>query len=97
MLPGLESISSPKDVDRIRTGRPKRSELHVSAYHPMGTARMGAHPGDSVVDPWGQVWDVPGLWVLDASILPSSTHVNPQITIMAMAARGAARLADRLS
>jgi choline dehydrogenase-like flavoprotein len=35
--------------------------------------------------------------VLDASILPSSTHVNPQITIMALAARGAARLADSLS
>ena len=97
MLPGLEAISSPKEVERIRSGRWKRSELHVSAYHPMGTARMGGHPSDSVVDPWGKVWDVPGLWVLDASILPSSTHVNPQITIMAMAARGAARLADSLS
>lgn len=97
MLPGLESISSPKEVELIRTGRWNRSELHVSAYHPMGTARMGADPSDSVVDPWGRVWDVPGLWVLDASILPSSTHVNPQITIMAMAARGAARLADSLS
>jgi choline dehydrogenase-like flavoprotein len=97
MLPGLESISSPQEVERIRAGRWKRSELHVSAYHPMGTARMGGHPSDSVVDPWGKVWDVPGLWVLDASILPSSTHVNPQITIMAMAARGAARLADSLS
>lgn len=97
MLPGLESISSPAQVDLIRTGRWKRSELHVSAYHPMGTARMGGDPSDSVVDPWGKVWDVPGLWVLDASILPSSTQVNPQITIMAMAARGATRLADTLS
>lgn len=96
MLPGLESITSPKQVDLIRTGTWKRSELHVSAYHPMGTARAGGDPTNSVVDPWGKVWDVPGLWVLDASILPSSTHVNPQITIMAMAARGAARLADTL-
>ena len=97
MLPGLDSISSPKEVEQIRSGRWNRSELHVSAYHPMGTARMGARPSDSVVDPWGSVWDVDGLWVLDASILPSSTHVNPQITIMAMAARGASRLADALS
>lgn len=97
MLPGLDSISSPKEVEQIRSGRWNRSELHVSAYHPMGTARMGARPSDSVVDPWGRVWDVDGLWVLDASILPSSTHVNPQITIMAMAARGASRLADALS
>ena len=97
MLPGLPSISSPKDVDRIRNGKWKRSELHVSAYHPMGTARMGTDSFSSVVNPWGMVWDVPGLWVLDASILPSSTHVNPQITIMALAARGAAHLADTLS
>jgi choline dehydrogenase-like flavoprotein len=97
MLPGVESITSPREVERIRRGRWKRSELHVSAYHPMGTARAGADSATSVVDPWGKVWDVPGLWVLDASILPSSTHVNPQITIMALAARGAARLADSLS
>ena len=58
---------------------------------------MGSYPATSVVDSWGRVWDVPGLWVLDASILPSSTHVNPQITIMALAARGAAHLADTLS
>ncbi len=96
MLPGLPSISAPRDVDRIRDGKWRRSELHVSAYHPMGTARMGTDSFGSVVDPWGSVWDVPGLHVLDASILPSSTHVNPQITIMALAARGAARLADTL-
>ncbi len=96
MLPGLTSISSPREVERIREARWKRSELHVSAYHPMGTARMGTDSFGSVVDPWGAVWDVPGLHVLDASILPSSTHVNPQITIMALAARGATRLADSL-
>ena len=96
MLPGLESITRPGEVDRIRTGRWRRSELHVSAYHPMGTARMGADARSSVVDAWGRVWDVPGLSILDASIIPSSTHVNPQVTIMALAARGGARLADEL-
>lgn len=97
MLPGLSSITSPAQVADIRSGRWKRSELHVSAYHPMGTARMGGDPASSVVDPWGAVWDVPGVWVLDASVLPSSTHVNPQLTIMALVARCAARLADTLS
>lgn len=97
MLPGLEAIDSPSDVAKIRGGRWKRSDLSISAYHPMGTARMGGDAASSVVDPWGAVWDIPGLWVMDASILPSSTHVNPQMTIMAMVARCAERLADKLS
>jgi len=97
MLPGVTSVSSKAEVEAIRSARFKASELHLSAYHPMGTARMGADPARSVVDPWGAVWDVPGLSILDASVLPSSTHVNPQVTIMAMVARSAARLADSLT
>jgi len=97
MLPGLEAIDSVDDVRHIETGRWKPGELKVSAYHPMGTCRMGADPRTSVVDGFGQTHDVPGLWVLDASIVPSSTVVNPQITVMALAARGARRLAATLT
>ncbi|HEV7677633.1 MAG TPA: GMC family oxidoreductase [Candidatus Dormibacteraeota bacterium] len=97
MLPGLEAIDSPDDVRRIEEGHWKPSQLKVSAYHPMGTCRMGADAQSSVVDSYGQVHDVPGLWVLDASIMPSSTVVNPQVTVMALAARGARRLADALT
>jgi len=97
MLPGLEAIDSPDDVRHIESGRWKPGELKVSAYHPMGTCRMGSDPRSSVVDEYGQTHDVPGLWVLDASIVPSSTVVNPQITIMALAARGGRRLAETLA
>jgi len=96
MLPGIGPISSASEVQQIREARVRPRDLHLSAYHPMGTARMGADRSTSVVDPFGAVWDVPDLYVFDASILPSSTHVNPQITIMAMAARCASLLADRL-
>jgi choline dehydrogenase-like flavoprotein len=58
---------------------------------------MGTDPRRSVVDPWGSVWDVGNLSILDASILPSSTQVNPQISIMAMVSRCAARLAGSLT
>ena len=97
MLPGLGSIRSAAEVRSVREGRWRPSDLHLSAYHPMGSARMGADPSSSVVDPFGHVWDVPDLFVFDASVLPSSCHVNPQITIMALVARMAARLADSLS
>ncbi len=97
MLPGLGSIHSAAEVRHVREGRWRPSDLHLSAYHPMGSARMGTDPSGSVVDPFGHVWDVPDLFVFDASVLPSSCHVNPQITIMALVARMAARLADSLS
>ena len=35
--------------------------------------------------------------ITDASVLPGSTYVNPQITIMAMAARSARHLASKRS
>jgi choline dehydrogenase-like flavoprotein len=50
-----------------------------------------------VVDEFGRAHDVPGLVITDASILPGSTYVNPQITIMALAARSARHLAADLS
>lgn len=97
MLPGFMAVRTRSDVEGLRRARITAADLKLSAYHPMGTARMGADPATSVVDPWGRVHDAEGLWALDASILPSSTMVNPQITIMAMAARGARRLAAELT
>jgi choline dehydrogenase-like flavoprotein len=63
----------------------------------MGTCRMGSDPQSSVVDGYGRAHDVPGLVIADASVLPGSTYVNPQITIMALATRSARRLASELS
>lgn len=97
MLPGYTAVRTRGDVERLRSARIRRSDLKLSAYHPMGTARMGTDPASSVVDAWGRVHDADGLWILDASVMPSSTAVNPQITIMALAARGARRLADQLT
>lgn len=97
MLPGYTAVRTRGDVERLRSARIRRSDLKLSAYHPMGTARMGTDPASSVVDAWGRVHDADGLWILGASVMPSSTAVNPQITIMALAARGARRLADQLT
>jgi choline dehydrogenase-like flavoprotein len=58
----------------------------------MGTARMGGSADSSVVDASGEVWDLPGCYVADASLFPTAIGVNPQITIMALATRVAWRL-----
>ena len=97
MLPGVSSVTTRREVDSLREAHFSTGSLHLSAYHPMGSARMGVSASTSVVDPWGAVWDVPGLYLMDASILPTSTKVNPQITIAALVARNAAHLADSLA
>jgi choline dehydrogenase-like flavoprotein len=63
--------------------------------HQMSSCRIGASPRDSVADPDGRVWGVDGLYVTDASALPTATGVNPMLSIMALARRTAARMAAR--
>ena len=73
------------------------ARLRLEAFHPMGTARMDAHPRRGVVAPDGALHGADALYVADGSLLPSSIGVNPMMTIIAMASRVARRLADRLS
>jgi choline dehydrogenase-like flavoprotein len=56
-------------------------------WHEVGTARLGADSSTSVVDPSCQVHGVEGLFVVDASVLPSAGAVNPALTIIALALR----------
>jgi choline dehydrogenase-like flavoprotein len=61
--------------------------------HQMGTMRMGSDPDSSVVDRWGRFWGVPNLYVMDASVFPTSGGYNPTLTIQALAWRAAEHLA----
>ena len=64
------------------------------AWHLLGTARLGDDPANSVVDPWQQAWDVPNLFIMDGSVLPTGGAVNPTSTIGAMTMRAASHLRD---
>jgi choline dehydrogenase-like flavoprotein/pimeloyl-ACP methyl ester carboxylesterase len=64
--------------------------------HPLGGCPMGTNPADGVVNHLGQVFDksdstgkrvLPGLAVLDGSILPGALGINPALTIAALALR----------
>lgn len=91
----LPSITSPDDIKRIDPTRIKVSEVELFTPHLMGTARMGGRPEDSVINPSGELWDLPGCHVADASVFPTAIGVNPQITIMAMAMHIASRIAEK--
>ena len=57
--------------------------------HQCGTLCFGTDPRRSVLDPWCRSHDVENLFVVDASFFPSSSAVNPGLTIVAQALRAA--------
>ena len=93
-LPGIDSISAREDLAQLRERPLSPAQLRLTAFHPMGTVRMGADPDRSVVDGFGRHHQVDRLWVADASTFPTCVGVNPQLTIMAFARRTAEQLAS---
>jgi choline dehydrogenase len=63
-----------------------------SIYHPCGTARMGPDPRTAAVDADCRVHGVPGLRVIDASIMPNITSGNLNAPAMLVGWLGAERL-----
>ncbi len=63
--------------------------------HQCGTARMGADPGQSVVNADCRAHDLDNLFIVDASVLPTSAAVNPSLTIAALALRAGQHIAER--
>ncbi len=96
-ITGFEVLRSPADLEPLRRATIRPWDLDLTAYHPLGTARMGRDPRSSVVGPDNQVHDTPGLYVVDGASVPGSLGVNPQVTIMALATRAAEKIARALS
>ncbi len=64
----------------------------VVTVHPLGGCPMGSSPEYGVVDPFGEVYGHPGLYVADGSVMPGPTGPNPSLTIAALADRTADRI-----
>jgi choline dehydrogenase-like flavoprotein len=67
-----------------------------AAIHESGGARMGTDPCDSVLNGWNQSWDVPNLYVTDASAFVGSGVAGTTLTIMALTLRACRHLAGAL-
>jgi choline dehydrogenase-like flavoprotein len=87
-----------EDLDAFitRIGRtPFRAGGHkLFSAHQMGSCRMGTDPATSVASPTGELHDVKGVWIGDASAFPTSSGTNPMVSIMALARRTAFAIAD---
>ncbi|UMG92396.1 GMC family oxidoreductase N-terminal domain-containing protein [Nocardioides sp. TF02-7] len=94
--PGVRGSVASYEADiRARGLGPGR--LALASLHLMGSARMGGSPVTSAVDPDGQAWDLPGLYVADGSCFPTASGVNPMISIGSITHLTASRLASRLA
>ncbi len=89
-------VDDEKSLKKLEQARFSPRDLEIMAFHPLGTCRMGADARASVVNFDLETHDIPRLFIMDASVIPSSLGVNPQITIMSLAMRAARRLAAKL-
>jgi choline dehydrogenase-like flavoprotein len=64
--------------------------------HQNGTVRFGTDPATSALDPFCRAHEVDNLYVVDGSFFPSSSAVNPALTIMANALRVGDHLLERM-
>jgi choline dehydrogenase-like flavoprotein len=94
-IAGLPTVARER-LSELEASPPSPSALRLEAFHPMGTARMDADPGRSVVGTDGGVHGAERLYVADGSLLPGSIGVNPMMTIIAMASRVSRSIAARV-
>jgi gluconate 2-dehydrogenase alpha chain len=92
MLGKLEEIGRAMGASRVWRGQ--TSPGSPGAHHQGGT-RMGSDPKTSVVNRYGQSWDVPNLFVVGSSTFPSMSGFNPTLTIQALAYMSADAIVNR--
>ena len=67
----------------------------VLTAHPLGGCPMGKDKNAGVVDSYGEVFEYPGLYVMDGSIMPGPVGPNPSMTIAAVSDRAADHIIDQ--
>jgi choline dehydrogenase-like flavoprotein len=87
LLAPVHGVGVHEDVDGFAAALAPRTITDFALYasHPMASCRMGVDRATSVIGPDAQTHGLPGLYLADSSIFPTSLGVNPQLTTMTMA------------
>ncbi|MGN7799608.1 GMC oxidoreductase [Leifsonia sp. 22587] len=92
-----EIVELAKAVGDPIGDRPFTMPLGASLHY-QGSVRMGeADDGRSVCSPDSEVWEAPGLFVAGNGVIPTATACNPTLTSVALAVKGARRIARELA
>ena len=95
VIPGIYGLPyklGPDEVHKIEEG-PLDPRCYIAILsHLFGGCPMSADPKIGVVGADGKVHGVEGLYVADASVIPTTIGVNPQHTIMGLASTFAEQL-----
>ena len=83
------------DLGQIARREVREGTLPIASTHPQSTCRMGGDPATSVVNAFGELHGVRGVFVADMSVFPTSLGAPPQITTAALADRTAHHILAR--
>ena len=63
----------------------------------IGSCRMAVDENKGVTDPYGEVFNYPGIYITDGASIPTSLAVNSSLTILANAERIAKHLVNKFT
>ncbi len=76
-------------------GLPELAFGASTTAHLIGGACIASDKKSGVINSSHEVFDYPGLYVVDGSAIPANLGVNPSLTITAMAERAMSRIPQR--
>lgn len=91
-----EMLQNKSLEDFIHAGNFLPTTTPVASAHLQGGCKMGNNAQDSVADSYGKVHGFKDLYIADGSLFPKSSHVNPYLTIMALADRVAEKVINEI-
>jgi choline dehydrogenase-like flavoprotein len=82
--------ATPAALEGLGSAVRETGDMLMTSAHPQGGNAL-----DAVVDEDFRVRGFKNLYLCDASVFPTSVHVNPQLTVMGMAQYAARRILGR--